>query len=140
MLTISKKAEYAVAALIELAGVPDGHISSQSIAERQMIPPNLISQLLSAMAKAGWVASVRGPRGGVRLRRDPALISLYDVVRLFDGPVGITRCLKDDGSCPRESVCRVREYWRSAQNVLVDSLRETTILALAQSEPDSVDT
>ncbi len=135
MLTISKKAEYAVAALVELAEASKGYVSSQSVAERQMIPPNLISQLLSTMTKAGWVTSARGPKGGVKLKRDPALISLHDVVELFDGPVGITRCLRETGSCRREEVCRAKDHWKDAQDGMVESLRRTTISTLSQPGP-----
>lgn len=133
MATISKKAEYAVAALAELAGSTDSYVSSHTVAQKQMIPPNLISQLLSTMSRAGWVSAVRGPRGGVRLERDPESISLYDVIELFDGPLGITRCLEELEPCRRQAVCQMRQHWAEAQRRMLEVLRNTSIQDLVQS-------
>lgn len=133
MVTISKKAEYAASALIALASYQNGYVSSRHIAQKKNIPANLISQLLSIMAKEGWVESVRGPKGGVRLQRDPASISIYDVIYLIDGPVGITRCLEEHTICPQRDDCRLRIVWEEAQTNMLRVLKETLILDLVES-------
>ena len=127
MVTISKKAEYACSALIGLASSGNGFVSSQQIAQEKSIPRNLISQLLAVMTKEGWVESVRGPKGGVRLYRDPESITLYDVIYLIDGPIGITRCLAEPSTCPQRETCRLRVVWRKAQSNMLSVLHNTTI-------------
>lgn len=131
MVTISKKAEYAIAALSELATSTGSHVSARSVASMQLIPPNLISQLLATMARAGWISTIRGPRGGARLERDPASISLYDVVQLFDGEMGITRCLSGR-DCPRAQLCGARPHMERAQRRMVETLQSTTIADVTQ--------
>ena len=87
-------------------------ITTRSIACRQRIPENLILQLIATLREAGWVACTRGRRG-VTLLRDPAGISLRQVIELFDGPFGITRCLVDNKPC-RDN-CALRGIWAEAQ-------------------------
>ncbi len=130
---VSKKSEYAIAALTELALSPCSPVSSREIAQRQLIPPNLVSQLLSTMAKAGWVRSARGPGGGARLERAPDSISLYDVILLFDGPPTLVRCHAGDLPCPREGICLMHGFWTDTLAGLVNRLRSTSIADIARA-------
>ena len=131
---ITKKAEYAIIALAELARQREGvKITTREIARRRSIPPNLIIQLVSTLREAGLVAATRGPAGGVELTRDPAGISLRQVIEILDGPIGITRCLLRDGPCNNQVDCALRGVWARAQEKMLDVLEEVTIKDLAEA-------
>lgn len=133
-MLVTRKAEYAIAALVDLA-LQEGRerVPSREIARRQGIPVNLIVQLLGRMREAGWVEAARGPAGGVRLVRDPGEISLRQVIELFEGPVGITRCLVYEGSCQNQPTCPLRGIWARAQARMLEVLDSTTIRDLAEA-------
>lgn len=134
---ITRKAEYAIASLTELARQEKGEqITTREIARRQRIPANLIVQLISTLREAGLVDCTRGPSGGVRLAGDAAEISLRRVIELMDGPIGITRCLLRDGPCHDQVDCALRGVWARAQGRMLEVLEGVTIADLAKAKKD----
>ncbi len=135
---ITKKAEYAITALAELARQGKGvKMTTGEIARRKGIPANLIVQLISRLREAGWVISTRGPAGGVELALDPGEVTLKQVIELFDGPIGITRCLLQDGPCNSRTDCRLRGIWAKAQSQMVSVLDGVTIKELSEADTDN---
>lgn len=132
---ITRKSEYAVSALIELAKHPGEYISSKIIASRQEIPVNFLPQIIALLGAQGWVLGVRGPGGGVRLEVDPSTISVKDVVELIEGPIAITKCLGHDLKCTREGNCPIHPVWQEAQEAFVDVLQKRTIADLVLDTP-----
>ena len=87
-MQLSRKSEYALLALIDLAE----HYSVKSInmtdlAARKAIPKKYLEQILLTLKRAGYVKSTRGPRGGYELAKPPPKISLAEIIRLLDGPI-----------------------------------------------------
>lgn len=131
---ISRKAEYAIATLVELAQTGPGQaVTSASLAKNRGIPQTLIAQLVAALARAGWVVTRRGAGGGVSLAVKPEHLSLRQVIELIDGPVGITRCLVDEGACANRDNCALRGIWAQAQARMLEVLDGVTIAALARA-------
>lgn len=85
-MRISAKAEYACAAMLELAGnFRDPHpLRIKSIAESQGISARFLVQILLQLKTAGLVASVRGASGGYQLARPPESISLASIINAID--------------------------------------------------------
>lgn len=130
---ITKKAEYAVIALVDLAVQQNGlKTTTREIVERRKIPPNLIAQLLPKLRDAGWLQSARGAGGGVFLVKDPAQITLREVIELIDGPLKITRCLFADMPCGDKLSCPLRDVWEKAQDNMLHVFEKTTIKDLAE--------
>ncbi len=89
MISITSKSPYAVNALAELGRsggsepVPIGEL-----ARRREMPVQFLEQLFATLRRAGIVSSQRGVKGGYRFARDPAEVSVLEIVELLDGPVG----------------------------------------------------
>ncbi len=89
MISITTKSPYALAALTELgrAGgqepVPIGEL-----ARRRDVPVQFLEQLFATLRRAGILSSQRGVKGGYRFARDPATVTVLEVVELLDGPLG----------------------------------------------------
>lgn len=126
-MEVTKKSEYAIIALVELALNPDEYTSSKDIAARQNIPANFLPQIIAQMGNRGWVQGVRGPGGGVRLITDPAQITVSDVITLIEGPLAITRCLAGDDGCANIDSCPLHNVWARAQDAMLQVLGDTTI-------------
>lgn len=85
---ISAKADYAVRAALHLATTTDGSaVPAETIARTEDIPHKFLEAILTDLRHDGLVASVRGARGGYRLGRPAAEITVADVVRAVDGPL-----------------------------------------------------
>lgn len=129
------KVDYAVRALIELADTyGSGTKQSADIAERWNIPAPYLDQLLTALRKAGLVASVRGPQGGHALARNPSSISVREVFEALEGPLQPIDCLEDNPRCSFSRACAIQDLWLDVQKSVSQLLGSVTIGDLAQKQ------
>ena len=89
---ISQSAEYALRAVMWLAGHPEATLSTPEIARRTMVPAGYLSKMLQALARAGLVASTPGRAGGFVLTRPPNRISVLDVINAVGRLPRIEHC------------------------------------------------
>ena len=90
-MRLSTKTRYGVRAMFDIAyhgrDQPGVAAQAKDIARREGIPLRYLEQIFQELKRAGLVESKRGPRGGYYLKRDPAAITLGDVVRALQGPI-----------------------------------------------------
>ncbi|WP_293157316.1 MULTISPECIES: RrF2 family transcriptional regulator [unclassified Microcoleus] len=80
-MKLTTRGHYSVKALLDLSLQPRfGPTSVKSIANRQELPAPYLEKLLIEMRRAGLVQSVRGSQGGYQLAREPAQISLGQIL------------------------------------------------------------
>lgn len=89
MISITSKSPYAVAALVELgrSGGSDP-VPIAELARRRDAPVQFLEQLFAVLRRAGVVSSQRGVKGGYRFAREPASVTVLEIVELLDGPLG----------------------------------------------------
>jgi Rrf2 family protein len=85
-MRLSERSDYALHALIELAGSAGGLVSTEQLARTQAIPGSVLEGIMTELRRAGLVLSQRGPQGGFCLARPAAEISLADVIQAINGP------------------------------------------------------
>jgi Rrf2 family cysteine metabolism transcriptional repressor len=89
VLSITSKSPYAVLALAELGRSYGGEpVPIGELARRRDVPVQFLEQLFAVLRRAGILNSQRGVKGGYRFARDPAQVSVLEVVELLDGPLG----------------------------------------------------
>ena len=89
MISITSKSPYAVRALIELGHAGDSApVPIGELARRRDIPVQFLEQLFAVLRRAGIISSQRGVKGGYRFAREPATVTVLEVVELLDGPLG----------------------------------------------------
>jgi Rrf2 family cysteine metabolism transcriptional repressor len=89
MLSITSKSPYAVLALAELArNAGSQPVPIGELARKRDVPVQFLEQLFAALRRGGIVSSQRGVKGGYRFAREPATITVLEVVELLDGPLG----------------------------------------------------
>ena len=132
MLRLSKKADYGLIALKHLAQHADCSISAREIAAEYRIPAELLAKILQRLARKGLLVSQQGIRGGYVLARDPAKISIVDVVEALEGPIGMTPCERGS-SCEQMELCSVRDPLAKLKAKVVRVLGDTSIYELVAS-------
>jgi len=111
-MEITRQADYAVRAVLELALQPSGaRLSCETIAQRHSIPLAFLTKISARLAAEGIVHSQRGVNGGVQLARPPEEINLLEVVEAIDGPVTFNRCNRQPSECARSRTCPVHPIW-----------------------------
>jgi Rrf2 family protein len=88
-MRISKKCQYALRAVLELAFSGDGRrpVKVQHIAAAQGIPPRFLEVILNQLRHAGIVESLRGKKGGYILAQNAGDLTVGRIIRHIQGPV-----------------------------------------------------
>jgi Rrf2 family protein len=105
----------------------EGPISLKSVAERQDISEPYLEQLAAGLRKAGLVQSIRGAQGGYVLAREPAAVTVGQVIRALEGPIAPRECVREERPepCRRAKTCVARSVWaklRDCMNEVLDSI------------------
>jgi Rrf2 family protein len=137
---LSSKAKYAVRAAVHLATLaPDAAWAQASaIAEDQAIPRKFLEMILVQLRDHGIVESRRGAQGGYRLLRDPARVSLADLIRIVDGPLALTPCasrtrFRQCTDCVAVSKCRLQPVMQQARDAVAAVLEQCSLASLANA-------
>jgi Rrf2 family protein len=89
-MKISKKAEYALRAVLAMSRSTPGTVFSiQSLALEEHIPLKFLEQILLIMRKGGILNSRRGAGGGYTMAKPAAWITLGEILELVDGPLEV---------------------------------------------------
>jgi Rrf2 family protein len=90
---------------------------------------------MQRLAREGLVASHAGPSGGYALARDPAEISVADIVLALEGPLRIASCFDDEGArpCTAFDKCTLRDPIKKLQERLFEMLNNVTLAEMSQS-------
>src|SRR5438067_9268879 len=140
VLQVSRKIDYGLRAMIHLAGVPAGKISSlQDLSVTLHLPREFMAKILKVLAARGLVRSARGAHGGYQLARPPREISFLEVIEAVEGPVQLNVCLDHKDRCDVSSSCTMYHVWKAGQDRMLEVYRRTTIAELASpTEPRPV--
>ena len=137
MMMINRETDYAGRVLLFLSRRPQGtRTTAQEVARECLVPGAIVRRVVTRLASAGLLASVRGSGGGISLGRSPKDITLLDVVEAFEGPVALNACIPDPKQCPLLQDCTVHIAWMQANETLVNYLRSVTFDRLAQQNTD----
>lgn len=106
-------------------------VRKAEIAEACAASENHLAQVIHKLAQAGYVTTVRGRTGGLRMRRDPASLRVGEVVRCFEGCLALTECLEPDGgSCPLRASCVLKNVFSSAMEAFYGALDKWSLADL----------
>lgn len=137
-LKISEAASLAIHALIILGAYPLRSIPVIEIAGTINVSKDHLAKVMQRLSRAGYVRSVRGPKGGFSLIKQAEDISLLEIYELIEGPLVIDDCLLSDrlcgpGLCPlggaiRDANTKLKEYFESTKiSELTSALEKCSI-------------
>lgn len=137
MLKLSKKVDYALIALMHLARQDEGAaLSAREIAGGYGLPPDLLAKVLQKLAKEGIVDSHQGIKGGYSLSRPPSSINVVRVIEAVEGPLSMTQCVSDLGTCEQYDTCNVKSPLQRLSDQVLGMLGRVTISDMCSDEGD----
>jgi len=137
---ISRKARYALKAVVALAKAEPGNVVLiGDIAERENIPKKFLEQILVDLKHHGVVMSRRGKAGGYQLLKKPEQITFGEVLRIIDGPVAPLACVSRMAysrceDCSDEDNCEVRRVFARVAEATRNVLDHTTVADSVSSD------
>lgn len=131
-MRITKRTNLAMRVLMFCAVNPDRIINKAQIARCCNASENHLGHVVNQLGQFGYLDTLRGRRGGVKLARKPSQISIGEVFRKFEANVPVAECFagRSDNTCPLAPVCRLREnigcaveaFYAHLDGVMLDSL------------------
>jgi Rrf2 family protein len=137
-MRFSQRTEYALRALVELGRHPTGvPVPCREIARLQRIPERFCEQVLADLRRAGLISSQRGASGGVLMAKDPAGITVSEVVEVIEGPVVTQACLDPfDDDARSQAHSAIQELWLDVQITIRDRLASATLADLIRRQEE----
>lgn len=118
MKIFTEKVRYAIASLFELAKIydQDSVLQKKEIAKKQNIPESFLEQLLLILKRHNLVESIRGAKGGYKLKRPPSEISIFNIVSALEGSFSVI------GEFDNSEV--LNDYWQNVEQDFIKLLDE----------------
>ncbi|TAL39655.1 MAG: Rrf2 family transcriptional regulator [Spirochaetes bacterium] len=111
-MQIRRETDYAIRCVCYLCGKKDGTVAMvDEISGAMNIPRSFAAKILQKLVRAGIVASHQGAKGGFRIVREPASITLFDVVTVIEGPFALNTCMESSEACGMSAQCMVHPFW-----------------------------
>lgn len=126
--------DYALRMLMLLALEPEELHTIASVAQRYKISRNHLMKVAQTLIQSGFVASVRGRHGGLRLGMDPAAIRLGAVVRATEDGFHLVECFdRKRNTCVVTPACGFRRPLEEAMTAFLDVLDRNSLADIAQA-------
>ena len=114
-------------------GLQHGQLATISeIAQAYAISENHLTKVVHHLALGGYIETVRGKGGGLRLVRDSKTVNLGAMIRASEGQAGLLPCLNAEGKgkCRIKTCCKLMGILREAQTALFEVLDKYTLADL----------
>lgn len=122
--------DYCLRAVMYIA-LKDGELATiDEIADRYTINRNHLVKVIFRLGQLGYLDTVRGKGGGVRLAKDPARINLGTLIRATEDDIELVECFQQDCSCVIEPACVLRKALRQALDAFLKTLDGYTVADL----------
>ncbi len=137
MLPLPQTAEYAVRAVLHIAAHEgSGAVRVSDTAASLRVPQNYLSKTLHQLARAGVLASMRGPTGGFRLAQPAERLTLDRIISPF-ASTDEHRCLLGSGVCGETPGCVVHAQWAPIKARIREFFSATTVADLLSAPPST---
>jgi Rrf2 family transcriptional regulator, nitric oxide-sensitive transcriptional repressor len=132
---LSQTVEYALRAMVVLANCPDAPVTAQGIAAVAKAPPDYLFKVMQSLSKAGLVNAQRGKHGGFTLARQPADVTILDIVNAVDPLRRIHSCplqLKSHGL----RLCALHRHLDAALAMVESAFASATLADVLEPSDD----
>jgi Rrf2 family nitric oxide-sensitive transcriptional repressor len=127
-MQLTQYTDFALRTLIALGLDPGAKLTVTDISQAYGISRHHLVKVVARLAEAGFVETLRGKGGGMRLARAPREIRLGAVVREVEAELGVVECLTEEGgNCVIAPACRLRSLLHEATGAFLDKLDQHTL-------------
>ena len=121
--------------LLMLVGLETEHlVTIEEVADRFGISKNHLMKVAYQLGQAGYLETVRGRNGGLRLGKAPSQIVVGEVVRRMEPDFAVVECQNPAGYCKITPSCVLRSAMREAVQAFLDKLDQYTLEDLLRTK------
>lgn len=132
-MVLSKACSYGLLATLYVARKKDAkYISIREISDDLNISFHFLTKILQTLTENGLLVSLRGPKGGVSLAKNPQDVSLLDIIVAIDGGELFTECILGLPGCGVAKPCPMHEYWSDVRKHLQENFGGKTLADVSE--------
>ncbi|HEY1732407.1 MAG TPA: SUF system Fe-S cluster assembly regulator [Terriglobales bacterium] len=134
MIRLAKLTDYGLVLMTTLARKGKTSVyNARDLALLTQLPLPTATKVLKLLLQSGLLVSHRGTNGGYSLAKDPAEISLAEVIAAVEGPIALTECSTEiTGLCDLEPSCPIKTNQRVISEIVRGALQRVMLTDLAQ--------
>jgi len=133
-MRITLHTDFALRVLIYVGVNEDKLATINDIAQSFDISKPHLMKVVNFLGQRGYLDTVRGRNGGIRLMREPRHINIGQVVRETEETLDVIGCLGHRGYCPIERACLLRGALREATQAFLAVLDAYTLADLIKPQ------
>ncbi|TCJ19629.1 Rrf2 family transcriptional regulator [Flaviaesturariibacter flavus] len=137
-MLFSKSFGYALRGILYIAASQqEGRpVQVEDIARELEVPKFFLAKILKGLVKEGFLASLKGPRGGFRVPASSLNRPLIDLLAATDGLENFHACVLQQKACNPANPCPLHPHVREMQNCLRDMLTKTLMSSFLNDGPE----
>jgi Rrf2 family nitric oxide-sensitive transcriptional repressor len=128
--------DYSLRVMLYLAIKRDALVTIQEISDAYGISKNHLMKIVQQLGELGWVDTIRGRNGGLRLAQRSLALTVGEVVREMENDFALVGCFEQEGtarrSCVIEPQCQLKHVLDGARRAFLAELDRHTIGEIAQ--------
>ena len=137
-MQLTRHTDYSLRLLIYLGLHPDRLATIPEVASYYRISRNHLMKITHRLALHGYIETLRGKRGGMRLARRPGMINIGDVVRDMEESFHVAECFNPDNkTCPLLPACNLKFVLGRALKEFLGTLDAYTLADLLSPSKSS---
>lgn len=121
-MRLTLHSDYSLRVLMYLAAFPDRLATAEQIATAYGISHHHITKVVQRLSRLGFVKTLRGRNGGIRLALPLEKVSVGAVVRATEEDFDLVECFQSKTTCCITPVCRLQDALRDALDAYLDVL------------------
>lgn len=135
-MRLTRFTDYALRVLIYLAIKPNDLSTIAEIAGKYRISQNHLMKVVHRLGKEGYVETVRGRQGGIRLARAPKTINIGEFVRRFEEDLHLVECFdRKNNTCCIAGACGLSDILNEALSSFLTTLDAKTLADVLKTSP-----
>ena len=124
---ITRYTDYSLRVLIYLAAEPERLATIQEIADSYDISKNHLMKVVHQLNKKGYIETIRGKKGGMRLHMSPEDINIGILIRETEQDLNIVECFSSKNACKITPVCGLKGMFNEALKAFLEVLDKYTL-------------
>ncbi|MFO7530675.1 MAG: Rrf2 family transcriptional regulator [Marinobacter sp.] len=131
---ITRYTDYSLRVLIYLSAQGDRLATIQEIADSYDISKNHLMKVVHQLNKKGYIETIRGKKGGMRLHMAPEDINIGILVRETEQDLSIVECFSSKNTCKITPVCGLKSMFNEALKAFLEVLDQYTLADVIQDQ------
>lgn len=129
MKLITRNTDYALRAICYIAKQKNV-VTVTELVKALGVPRPFMRKILQQLSKNKILESYKGQKGGFKLKLLPEKIFIIQIMRIFQGQVGLNGCFLKKNICPDRGKCILRKKIHRIEDNVLGQLRQIDIASL----------